>query len=148
MDKGNLARVSVQSEWSISPPSVELTIAAFFCSSLGLLSCESLGPMEGSTPFKASSSNSTRSTSLSPYVKNLNYNLINDAHTAVKKLNADLPRILRRFSKLCPQASGFSCCPVHPSAHIFCLRWHLKVIIDQWGGSFRVSWVAHRTCQW
>ncbi|SRR6266702_306442 len=71
---------------------VKLTTAPFFCSSLGLLGCEILGPMEGSTPFNASSSNSTRSTNLSPYVKTLNYALINDAQIRRSSLeNQDRP---------------------------------------------------------
>ena len=49
------------------------TCTLFFCSSLGLLGCDILGPIDGSTPLRANSSKSTRSTNLSPYVKILNY---------------------------------------------------------------------------
>ncbi len=51
------------------------TSTVFFCSSgsLGLLERDILGPSEGSTPLRASSSKSMRSASLSPYVNNLNY---------------------------------------------------------------------------
>ena len=54
---------------------VKNTSTVFFwpSGSLGLLGCDSLGPSEGSTPLRASSSKSMRSASLSPYVNNLNY---------------------------------------------------------------------------
>src|SRR5882757_2394639 len=72
MDKRDL----VQVKWSavmVLHLTVMNTSTVFFWSSLGLLGCEILGPIEGSTPLRASSSKSMRSTNFSPYVKNLNY---------------------------------------------------------------------------
>lgn len=71
MHKRNLVRVW-HSVAVVLRPKAKHTSTDFFCSSLGLRGCDILGPIEGSTPLRASSSKSTRSTNLSPYVKILN----------------------------------------------------------------------------
>ena len=66
------------------------TSTVFFWSSgsLGLLVRDILGPSEGSTPLRASSSKSMRSASLSPYVNNLNY--VADVPTCTMSINTSV----------------------------------------------------------
>jgi hypothetical protein len=126
------------------------TITLFFCSSVGLLGRDILGPIEGSTPLRASSSKSRRSTNLSPYVKALNF-IVNARQPAASGLEAmiedrrtDLPRVLRSLAKLRPNMSGLACHPIDPSASsVLCLGRHLKVVIHQWRGLLCVPRATH-----
>jgi len=127
------------------------TCALFFCSSLGLLGCDILGPIDGSTPLRANSSKSTRSTSLSPYVKILNYiaSATTDAFSPrgdsrTPQTDTYFPRILGGFAKPRPHTGGFARRPLDPSASpVLGFGRHLKVIIHQRRRFFRMPWAAH-----
>jgi hypothetical protein len=137
MDKRDLIRVECSAVMALYL-TVKNTSTVFFWSSgsLGFLVCDILGPSEGSTPLRASSSKSMRSASLSPYVNNLNYventpTCTISIRTSVRE-NAPtyLPRILRSFAKLRPNAGGLACRPIGPSGSpLLCLESHLEVII-------------------
>lgn len=114
---------------------VKNTSTVFFWSSgspLELLGCDNLGPSEGSTPLRASSSKSMRSTSPSPYVNNLNYVAsaptdVRDQHTYELAFERMLRQTFHEFSGALPnRAQTLVALPVaqltHPTPLFSALR--------------------------